>query len=161
MVEIHGPRQVVLITCRYEDKDNILPVAWHTPLSFKPELYGIVIGKTRYSYELIKKSRAFCINFISPKEIDLIIKTGSSSGRNMDKFKAFGIKKEECRKINCCRLKNLLAYLECKVINEVDTGDHVMFVAKVVEKGFFKKGERIFHITANRFAKSTELTCKD
>ena len=57
------PRQVILVTSRaevksrfstkHEKKDNIMTLSWHTPLSFNPELYAIIIGKSRFSYQLV------------------------------------------------------------------------------------------------------------
>ena len=49
------PMQAVLVTCRDEnEKTNVLTIAWHTPISRNPPLYGISVAPGRYSHELIK-----------------------------------------------------------------------------------------------------------
>jgi len=150
-VKIVNPRQVVLITSRWKDKDNVMTAAWHTPLSFDPMMYGIVIGKTRYSLNLIKKSKVFVVNFM-PKEYEKeILYCGRNSGRDVDKFKETGLEKEEAEKINCPRIKQALGYLECKVVKEVTAGDHILFIGKVLKADLKKEGKRLFQVFGNKF----------
>lgn len=157
--ELVGARQVVLITSRAEaeilgkrvTKDNVMTADWHSPLSFKPLLYGIVIGVARYSLRLIKKSKVFCVNFVPYKMRKKAVECGSYSGEHLDKFAKFGLEKAECNRIDCPRLKGASAWLECEVVNELETGDHVLFVGKVVNSGVREAGKRLYHITADKF----------
>lgn len=146
-----NPRQVVLITCRYEGKDNILTADWHTPLSFQPMMYAVSIGKTRFSLNLIRKSKVFTVNFISKDMKDAAIYCGYHTGKDKDKFKLAGLEKEECERINCPRLKSALAVLECKVIKEIEVGDHFLFIANVVNAIFKKSDKRLFHLYKKNF----------
>ncbi|MCD5396247.1 MAG: flavin reductase family protein [Candidatus Pacebacteria bacterium] len=63
--DIANSRQIILVTSRWQDKDDIITLAWHTPLSFEPMMYGICAEKRRYSLELIRKSKVFVVNFVS------------------------------------------------------------------------------------------------
>lgn len=155
---ITGPRQVVIVTTRAKIKnkikDNAITIAWHSQLSFNPYLYGIIIGKTRYSYKLINKSKIFCVNFISTKLKDIALFFGKVSGKGIDKLKGVPVKK--CKKIDCLKLTQALAWLECKVIKKIDTGDHVLFIGKVlneeINKNYkIKKEKRLFHFYNNFF----------
>lgn len=156
MPEIHHPRQVILVTSRAKMnvlgkeviKDDIITLAWHMPTSFDPDLYAISVGKTRYSYKLINKSKVFCVNFIPYELKDQALFCGRHRGEHTDKFKMLG--KDECEKIDCPRIKEALAYLECEVINEIETGDHVIFVSQVLNQQIKKKGKRLFQ-SANGF----------
>jgi flavin reductase (DIM6/NTAB) family NADH-FMN oxidoreductase RutF len=139
------PRQVILVTCREGGKDNIIPLAWHMPLSFSPELYGISIGKTRHSYSIISKSKVFCVNFVDIEFREDVLFCGSNSGRDVDKFGRTRFAREECETINCPRIKQALAYLECKVTGKTETGDHTIFIGKVTKKAVKGAGKRIFH----------------
>jgi len=149
------PRQVVLITSKAEAevmgkrsiRDDVMAASWHTPLSFSPQMYAVVVGKERFTYKLIKKSRVFCVNFIPYSMEKTAVFAGSNSGEHMDKFKEGGIIFEECEKIECIRLKDCLAFLECEVENEVEAGDHVIFIGRVVNSGVKKKSnERLFQL---------------
>ena len=151
MSGLTGARQVVLVTSRYKDKDNIIALAWHMRTSFEPELYSISVGKSRFSYGVIKKSRCFCVNFMPASLKKEIVYCGSCSGRSHDKFAETKLQKEECEKINCPRIKQALGYAECSLVEEVDTGDHAIFIGKVLKSKVLKKGKRLYHIEGNKF----------
>lgn len=138
---IYNPRQTIIVTCRDKDFDDAVTLSWHTPVSFSPFLYGIFLAKSRKSYEMIKNSREFCVNFLTEDMKDLALFCGTRSGHNIDKFKEKNIEKEECKEINCPRIKGCSAYLECKVTKIVEVGDHYMLAGQVVEevKGVNKK----------------------
>lgn len=146
-----NPRQTILVTCRHAGKDNLLTLDWHTPLSFSPMMYAISVGKTRFSLELIRKSGVFVVNFMSKDFEKEIVYCGYHTGKDKDKFKAAGLEKEESEKIDCPRLKAALALLECKVIKELDVGDHMLFIAEVVNAVFRKRAKRLFHISQKNF----------
>ncbi len=160
-MHIYNPRQTVLVTCRgtIKDKfsgketlkDNIIVLDWHMPLSFKPFLYAISVGKTRFSLNLIKESKVFVVNFMPLHLKDAVLFCGRNSGEHLDKFKKTELLKEESDKVDCPRIKQALAYLECEVIQEIETGDHILFIAKVVHSHESEKGKRIFHIKDDDF----------
>jgi len=146
-----NPRQTVLITSRFGDKDNVMTADWHTPLSFEPMMYAVSIGKTRYSLELIKKSGVFVVNFM-PKEYEKeILYCGRHSGQKIDKFQETKLTKEEAETINCPRIKEALAYLECQVEKAVEVGDHILFIAKVSKSELRRQGKRLFHLFNDQF----------
>jgi flavin reductase (DIM6/NTAB) family NADH-FMN oxidoreductase RutF len=150
--ELNGPRQVVLVSCRHEGRDDIIAVAWHMPTSFRPPLYAISIGLPRFSHGMIRDSGAFCVNFISEGQKEMILKCGNSSGRNTDKFEKFGIGKEECETINCPKIKEAVGFAECKVVESVETGDHTIFIGEVLKSELKGHGRRVYHIDGNKFA---------
>ncbi|MBW2984503.1 flavin reductase family protein [Candidatus Woesearchaeota archaeon] len=143
MAELTSPRQTILVTSRYSGKDNIIALSWHAPVSFTPELYAIMVGHTRFSHDLIKNSKVFCVNFMSIEHEKEVLACGTSSGRSSDKFEKAGLTKGESEKIDCPRIKEALGYLECKVVNAVKAGDHTIFVGEVVNSESKKKGKRI------------------
>jgi flavin reductase (DIM6/NTAB) family NADH-FMN oxidoreductase RutF len=58
---------------------------------------------------------------------------GSRSGRDMDKLKAAAnIRTERAKEIDSLLLTDAVANFECKVIREIETGDHVIFVGRVL-----------------------------
>ena len=151
MSELTDPRQVILVTSREEMdimgknqiKDNIITIAWHMPVSFNPKLYAISVGKTRFSKDVISKSKAFVVNFVPFDLKDKVLKVGMKSGMHMDKFSEIGLTKKESNSVDCPRVGEALAYIECEVINEVDAGDHIIFIGKVVNSEVKSKGKRL------------------
>lgn len=151
-----NPRQTILVTCRYKGKDNIITLDWHTPLSFNPMMYAISVGKTRHSLELIRKSGCFVVNFMSKDFEKEILFCGRHSGKNFDKFAETGLTKEEAEKIDCPRIKEALGFLECRVVDEIEVGDHILFIANVLNADLKTRGKRLFHLWGDKFTTTEE-----
>jgi len=151
-----NPRETILLTCRFQDKDNIITLDWHTPLSFQPMIYAISIGKTRFSLNLVKQSKVFVVNFMSKDFEKEILFCGRHSGKDLDKFKETGLIKEEAETINCSRLKQALGYLECKVSEEIETGDHWLFIGEVTKADLKAKGKKLFHLSEDNFTTTVD-----
>ena len=166
MPAIIAPRQTACISCRgkvkdkfsgkEEIKDNIITIDWHMQTSFEPFLYAISIGKTRFSCSLINKSRVFVVNFTPFSYKDEVLFCGRHSGEHMDKFRESGLRKEEAEKIDCCRIKEAVAFLECEVINQIEAGDHIIFIGKVVNSEERGKEKRVFHTTGDSFTTTVD-----
>lgn len=161
IADIANPRQVILVSSRAEIKskfssenevkDNIFALSWHMPVSFEPALYAIASGKERFSTKLIKESNVYCVNFMPFELRKEVLFCGRNSGENIDKFKESGFEKEECDRIDCPRIKQALGFLECEVIQEIDAGDHIIFIGKVLNS-MNKGGKRIYQVKSDKFS---------
>jgi flavin reductase (DIM6/NTAB) family NADH-FMN oxidoreductase RutF len=138
---IYNPRQTIVVTCRSKGFDNGCTLSWHSPASFEPFLYSIFLYKKRKSFEMIKESRVFCVNFLTEDQEKLAMLFGTKSGYKIDKFKEGNVEKEDCEKIDCPRIKGCSAYLECGLSDMFEVGDHIALIGKVIKevKGNMKK----------------------
>lgn len=138
------PRQVILISCMDPETgaSNITPIAWATPLSAKPPLIGISIAPNRYSYELIEKSKEFAVNIPTVELQEKVVKCGSTSGRSANKFREFSLTPHPAAKIRAPLIGECIAHLECRLVDKIKTGDHVLLIGEVVwasaEEGVFE-----------------------
>ncbi|MEM4267964.1 MAG: flavin reductase family protein [Candidatus Woesearchaeota archaeon] len=156
--EIFNPRQTVIATCRgiceifgkKQQKDNGLTLDWHMPVSFDPPMYAIAVGKTRFSYKLISQSKVFAVNFLSSSLKDAAIFFGRHSGQFIDKFQ--NTEKGEAQRIDCPILRDATAVIECEVINEIEAGDHCIFIGRILYASENVKEKRLFHTKNNKFA---------
>jgi len=157
MHDIVSPRQTVLITCRGKAKvlgvpqlkDNIMTLDWHMPVSFDPFLYSIAVGKDRFSQRLIKDSGVFVVNFLSHKHMEHARYCGKHSGELVDKFRK--LDKDEAEVLDCPRLRDAVAFLECQVTDVYDAGDHTVFVGRVVNSKLISENKRLFHLPNHDF----------
>ncbi|MCK4522228.1 MAG: flavin reductase family protein [Nanoarchaeota archaeon] len=160
MSEITSPRQSVLVTSRAvidsNIKDDIITLDWHMPASFSPQLYAISVGKTRFSHKMIRSSGVFVVNFMPFHLYNEVLYCGRHSGEFEDKFKESGLIKEEAEKIDCCKVKEAIAFLECEVISEIDSGDHTIFIGRVVKDGLKHDAKRVFHKSGDKFITTTD-----
>jgi len=127
------PMQAAILTCTDKNgKTNPITVAWHTPISKKPALYGVSIAPSRHSYKLIKESKEFAINFAPYKLVERIHFCGTKSGKNINKIKETGLTLSKSKKIKTKIIKECYANLECILYRSVRLGDHTFFVGEVV-----------------------------
>jgi flavin reductase (DIM6/NTAB) family NADH-FMN oxidoreductase RutF len=140
------PRQVVLITARHAGVENVWPMDWHLPLSLDPPLYGVAVNRTGYGAELIRASGAFVVNFVPATWERAIDICGQASGRQVDKFAAAALVKEEAQLVDAPRLAEALGFLECRLEQIVEVGDHTLFVGRVVHEVSRAAAPRLYHL---------------
>ncbi len=126
------PKLTSIITSGTYEKPNAMAASWHTHLSFDPPLYCVSISPKRYTYKLIREYGDYAVNFLPFELSEKVWLTGSFSGKEVDKFKEFGLEKMRAAKINAPIIAQSLTALECKVINVVKTGDHYLFIGEIV-----------------------------
>ena len=126
------PKMAALVTVMDKEKQNIITLAWHSPLSFKPPLYGISIDSKRHSHNLIMDSKEFVVNFAPFSIVDKLHYCGRHSGRNVDKFRETGLTPMPAEKVNAPLIKECYSHLECRLAETKKCGDHTLFVGEVV-----------------------------
>ncbi len=127
------PMQTVLVTCNDETgKTNIITLAWHTPLSQNPPLYGISISPKRYTHDMIEKTREFIVNFIPYSYVEAAHYCGTHSGREIDKICTTGLTLIPSKKLHVPRIKEGYAHLECTLTQSIPLADHTFFVGEVI-----------------------------
>lgn len=126
------PRTAVIVTAQAKGKKNAMAVAWHTPISYKPPLYGISVFVKRFTYELIIESKEFGVNFLPLEAAELIAAVGGSGGRYVDKFQKFNIALDKPTKTEVPILEAAYAAYECKLVDDRGRGDHNLLVGEVV-----------------------------
>ena len=122
---------VTVVTVKSENKVNGMTVAWIMQAAFNPALIVVSIAPERYTYSLIKESKIFGVNILADDQKGLGKHFGFSSGRNSDKFK--GVKFTNS-KSGLPVLNDVYAYIECRLKNVSNAGDHDLFVGEVLEK---------------------------
>lgn len=111
---------------------NLMPAAWHTPISAKPPLYGALISPKRYTYDLLGKETGFTVNFLMHEQSQLIAKLGSTSGRNIDKPTHFKIPTTRAEKVNGLLMTSGYAAYECEKHDMHEYGDHYLLVGRIL-----------------------------
>jgi flavin reductase (DIM6/NTAB) family NADH-FMN oxidoreductase RutF len=133
------PRSAVIVTSHSGGNDNAMAVAWHSPLSMKPPLYGIAITSSRTTYEFILEGKEFGINFMPFEKVELIATVGGSCGKEIEKFDRFHIAREKAVKTSVPLLQDAYAAYECTLVDHKACGDHEWVVGEIVVTHVLKK----------------------
>lgn len=99
--------------------------------SGKPTIVGIGIAPSRYTFDLIRKSKAYTVNVVDEKLEEAVKICGEKSGRDVDKFKLANLTPARGTKVNAPLIEESPVSIECKVVKEVEVGDHVWFMGEV------------------------------
>ena len=127
-----NPVPVVLVTSKYEEKENVFTVAWTGTICSDPAMVYISVRKERYSHELIKKSGKFCINLVNEELVYATDYCGVRSGKNENKFKTMKLQTESAVAFDCPIISKSPVVLECEVEEIKELGSHDMFIAKII-----------------------------
>ena len=135
----HYPKMAVIVTASARGRDDAMTAAWHSSISLRPPIYGVAVTTKRFTYQLITESQEFGINFISLEKASLAAAIGGTSGKKMDKFESFDIKKERPLKTTVPILKDAYAAYECKLLDSKPYGDHLWIVGEIVAVHFLEE----------------------
>ena len=125
-----GP--VALVTARDRGADNVLPVAWHTPLSLVPPLVGVALERSRHSLDMIRASEQFAINVPTRELLHHVQYLGSFSGADLDKFEAAQLETFTAVHVDAPLLRRCAAWIECELRDTLPFGDHELCVGLAV-----------------------------
>mgnify|MGYP001049124715 CR=1 FL=1 len=125
-------RPIYLVSAEYKGKNNIITIGMFAFFSGKPTLVGVGIAPSRYSYDLIRQSEEYVVNVVDEKLMEAVRICGEKSGREVDKFELAKLTPEKGVKVNAPLIKESPVSIECKVVKEVEVGDHVWFIGEVL-----------------------------
>jgi flavin reductase (DIM6/NTAB) family NADH-FMN oxidoreductase RutF len=157
------PMHTVLVSCVGKaGKPNVTTMAWAMPTSINPPLVAISLAPARHSHTLIEESGEFIINIPTLEIIQAVYACGNLSGRSFDKFKKANLTQMPAKKVKAPAIRECVGHLECEVIDQLKTGDHTVFVAKILEAyadmGVFgeggydpKRARMLYHGGGNNF----------
>lgn len=122
----------VLTAVGADDEIAAATVNWVTQASFNPPLIVVCVKADSHTHHLIKLNKAFVLNVL-----------GKEHGAIAYTFFKPAVKEGETLSGEPYRsgttgapiLNNTPAYLECKLLDSSEKGDHTIFVAQVVDAG--------------------------
>ena len=106
----------------------------------EPPTIAVCINKQNLTHEFITESNVFTASVLSQDTpLSFIGHFGFKSGREVDKLKDVNYKLGEAKAPIV--LDHSLAYLEAKVINQLDVGTHTIFIGELVGADVLSEGE--------------------
>ena len=129
------PSGLYVIGSGHGDRLNLMTANWVTQVSFDPKLVAVSVEKGALTHELIREGRAFSVNIVSredraivrkftkPVEVDAVANTLNGFPFHTGRTGA-------------PVLDQAVAYVECELRQEVEVGDHTLFLGEVVASAF-------------------------
>jgi len=137
---------VFVISVNKERKPNGMIAGWNMRCSSNPPLFAVSLKKEGNTHKLIRESKEFVIA-VPNKELEKdVLLFGSKSGKDIDKFKETGIETEKAQSINSPLIKKATINYECKLEKEVDSGDHIIFIGRIIHAYINKDKKILFNM---------------
>ena len=112
---------------------------WITQISFEPPMLALAVEQDSHVRRLIDMYGAFAVNVLESGQRDLAGQLGKTFAKHPDKFNEVVWKPGPVT--GSPLMEAALGWVECRVAEEMPTGDHVLYVAEVVEAGVQREGE--------------------
>ncbi len=129
-----------VVGSRMEGKLNCQIANTVFQITSEPPVVAVSINKENLTHEFIAGSKVFTVSILSrDAPLSFIGHFGFKSGREVDKLKDVNYRLGETGAPIV--LDHTLAYLEAKVVNQVDVGTHTIFVGELAEADVMKEGE--------------------
>jgi len=127
------PGPVVLLSTAHKGQANVMTMSWHTMMEFEPPLVGCVVSGGDFSFAALKATRE-CVLAIPTVELaQQVVDCGNTSGRNIDKFSAFGLTPVAASQVAAPLIAECYANLECRVVDTRLLNRYNFFVLEVVK----------------------------
>jgi flavin reductase (DIM6/NTAB) family NADH-FMN oxidoreductase RutF len=122
------------------DEMNAMTANWVLQVSFHPPLVALAVEQDSHTRKLIDEGNVFSIN---------IVKAGADAEDLVGKFvkpaKRAGNKLEDeefhTGETGAPLLSRALSWIECRVVQQHPTGDHILYIGEVVNAGLNGEGK--------------------
>lgn len=114
------------------DELNGMTATWLTQLSFDPRLVGVSIENDSHTHKLISESGVYVVSVVGDGNEKIVEQFTKPQEKVGDKLggTSFRIGQTGAPILDDC-----ISYFECEVASTVETGDHTLFIGRVVDGG--------------------------
>lgn len=132
-------RDLYIATARYAEECAGQVITWVTHASLVPEKRNViaVFSKFNHTYKVLSDSGVFALNLPSWKQTALAVQFGLYSGNEISKFDDPGVKTRTIADVPV--LCGTAGYSVLRVMSQVDLGDRMVVIARVIEEKFFSE----------------------
>jgi len=123
---------VLVVTIDQQGQVDVMPAGWCMVTSGRPLMLALAIHPGRHTHKLLTEAQEFVISFPAAGQGPAVWYCGSHSGRDVDKIANTDLELLPPAEIKTPLLKGAVANFECRLVKQMDAGDHTIFVGEVV-----------------------------
>jgi flavin reductase (DIM6/NTAB) family NADH-FMN oxidoreductase RutF len=127
------PGPVVLLTTARNGKANVMTMSWHTMIDFEPPIVGCVVSNRNLTFNILKATKECVINIPTVELAGKVVGCGNTSGRDIDKFKTFGLTTAAASKVDAPLINECYANLECRIVDARMAPKYNFFILEVIK----------------------------
>ena len=119
---------VYILSSVNEGEYCVSTITWVSQASFEPPMISVCIKRNSASYEIVKKRGEFILHLLGDNQKELASTFFKPTIFENEKLNG----QEFSLANNLPLLKDIPAYIQCKVVEILENGDHPLFLAEVV-----------------------------
>ncbi len=127
------PGPVVLLTTSYRGRANVMTMSWHMMVEFEPPLIACVVSSGDYSFGAMRATKECVIAIPALELAPKVVKVGNCSGRDLDKFAAFGLTPAPAERVAAPLVAECFVNLECRVSDTRFANKYNIFVLETLK----------------------------
>lgn len=132
------PYGLYVLTCEHGDQVAAATVNWLAQTSFAPPLITVAIKEGSGAHTLVKEKKSFALSMLGKNDAAAAFAFFKPTEKDGDTLNGQAV-------INGSHghplLKDAPAFLECNVVEFIETGDHSVVIAEVINAGVNKEPE--------------------
>ena len=134
---------IYILTAGSGDRATGMLASWVMQAGFEPPMVSVAVKAGRYLGDWLTEGQPFVLNVVAEKQFDLLKHFGSGFEPGEPAF--------EGQQISYCPrgvpiLNDCLGHVECEPVSHVDSGDHRIFLARVVRGSLKSDAAPMTHI---------------
>ena len=119
---------VYILSSVNEGEYCVSTITWASQASFEPPMISVCIKRNSISYEIVKKRGEFILHLLGENQKDMALSFFKPTILEHGKLNGHGFSLQNELPL----LKEVPAYILCKVIEILENGDHPLFLAEVI-----------------------------
>lgn len=127
-----------VVTARSGAEAGLMTANWISQASFEPPLLTLAAEAGSHTRALIEASGSFAVNVLSAEQRELAGQLGRTFAKHPAKAQAAAWRPGP--ETGSPLLEGALSWVECRVVDSLAAGDHVVYLAEVVEAGLQREG---------------------
>jgi flavin reductase (DIM6/NTAB) family NADH-FMN oxidoreductase RutF len=134
---------VYSISSKGNEYDNMNIITYASAVSMKPKRFICAVYKNTKTLENVRSNGQFVLQILSDNQFALVRLLGKQTGNKINKIERLNKRNLLSEWNGFSILKEALAVMELKIINEMDGGDHVCFLCDVVAYKNLNEGKEL------------------
>ncbi len=123
---------VVVSTASPRGISNAAPFSFNMPVSFSPPIFAIASQPTHDTWRNIRETGEFVVNFVGEELGDKIHILERDFPYEVSEIEKAGLTEMPSRKVRAPRIAEAYAWLECRLYDARELGDHVLIAGEVL-----------------------------
>ena len=125
------PHALYILTAEANGKHAASTISWMTQASFKPPLIVLGVRADSFTFDILKQSSNFVLNYLGENQKDIAQKFFKHVEPIGNTIAGEPFVHSPLHKLPV--FTHMAGYLECTIVNIVEHGDHAVVVAEVLE----------------------------